>query len=282
MKKIALIITYFGELPFWFPAFQHSCRYNPDIQWLIFSDADRPKECSENITFIKYSVNDFCKIATKKIGVRLTINHSYLYKICDFKPTFGLIYEDYIKEYDFWGHCDLDIVWGKINNFIDDNLLEKYDIITSRLRRISGHFCLYRNTDEIKSFYLKMPLSIQLLQDSRKYQKIDEEFFSNYLNLSNTPNWFYRIKNFFVNEKKIRVYWDKILTTSGKDQRVLISNHGKYFKWENGKVYSAEGEELMYIHFHVLKKMPSFNICDIGNRNFFTLSSFGIKKEMRA
>jgi hypothetical protein len=38
MSKIALIIAYMGNFPWYFPYFLHSCRYNPDIDFLIFTD----------------------------------------------------------------------------------------------------------------------------------------------------------------------------------------------------------------------------------------------------
>ncbi len=276
MKKIAFIITYFGELPFWFPAFQHSCRYNPDIHWLIFSDTDRPEECSENITFIKYSVNDFCNIATKKIGIEITIDNSYLYKICDFKPAFGLIYEDYIQAYDFWGHCDIDIIWGQIDSFVTNDLLEKYDMISSRVNRVSGHFCLYKNIEKIKKMFFAMPVSLKLLQNKNVCERLDEVHFTEYIHKLITPNI---LQRFIIKKMRpLNVFWDKVLTTSGKSQRRLIRENSS-FKWKQGRVYDDTGKEMMYIHFHILKKMPTFKICDIGKKNYFYVSSFGISEK---
>ncbi|MGX9728408.1 MAG: DUF6625 family protein [Candidatus Electronema sp. VV] len=262
MKKIVLIATYFGNLPFWFPAFQFSCKYNQNITWIIFTDSSKPAGCPDNLIFIKLSLFDFCEIASKKIGRGVNLSKKFLYKICDFKPAFGLIYEDYLQEYDFWGHCDLDIVWGKIDDFVNDEIIKNYDIITSRIKQISGHFCLYRNTNEINSLFLKIPLSIQLLQDSDRYQKIDEELFSRYLNLLINQNWFYRIKRSFFNEEVPRVYWNRALTTSGAAQRRLMQKKS-LFKWQQGRVYDDLGEEMMYLHFHILKNLCSFSKCDI-------------------
>ena len=84
-KKIAFVVTYFGELPFYFPAFQLSCRYNPDIQWLIFTDCNEPAFLPDNITFIKTSVDEFADLATQKLGYEIAINPCYLYKIDETK-----------------------------------------------------------------------------------------------------------------------------------------------------------------------------------------------------
>ena len=49
------------------------------------------------------------------------------YKLCDFKPTYGYVFYDLIKDYKFWGHCDTDIIWGRIDNFITSDAMDKYD-----------------------------------------------------------------------------------------------------------------------------------------------------------
>ena len=253
-KKIAFVVTYFGELPFYFAAFQLSCKYNPDVQWLIFSDCDEPPNLPVNITFIRISIKDFESLATEKLGYQITIDPDYLYKICDFKPAFGAIYADYLQEYSFWGHCDIDIVWGQINRFIDSLILENYDLITSRIKRVSGHFCLYRNTQKINSLFLSMPVTEKCLKKSGSCERLDEIHFTNYLHNQLRPGLIRRISQIGKAKPSIpRVYWKKVLTTSGKHQRELYRSEGNCFKWKKGRVYHCDGEEMMYIHFHKLK-----------------------------
>ena len=55
----------------------------------------------------------------------LDINIQKPYKLCDFKPAYGKIFEDYLEAYDFWVHCDLDIRWGDIRKFIPEKVLEE-------------------------------------------------------------------------------------------------------------------------------------------------------------
>lgn len=70
------------------------------------------------------------------------------YKLCDFKPAYGEIFQQEIKEYDFWGHCDCDLVFGNIRKFITDDILDKYDRIGN-----CGHFILYRNNKKVNEYY---------------------------------------------------------------------------------------------------------------------------------
>lgn len=282
--KIALIVTYFGELPFWFPAFQLSCKHNPDIQWFIFSDADSPIDCPKNITFVPFSVEDFCRLASEKLQTDIDLSADFFYKICDFKPAFGLIYEDYLNPFDFWGHCDIDIIWGQIKDYITKDLLEKYDIITSRPNRISGHFCLYRNNEKISRIFLQMHVTGRLLQRTYSYERLDEEHFSNYLHWLIKPSFLSTVKQFFTGKPFVpKIYWERVLTTSGRHQRALMNNKGSCCRWKKGKVCHIDGTEMMYLHFHILKKMPSFTQCDIKKNNeLFCLSTNGIKSSSPA
>lgn len=72
------------------------------------------------------------------------------YKLCDFRPAYGYIFAEYLTQYDFWGHCDNDVIFGNIRKFITDDILDNYERILIR-----GHFTLYKNTPGVNNFYLK-------------------------------------------------------------------------------------------------------------------------------
>ncbi len=51
MKSIIIIIDYLGgKWPEWFPLFLESCRKNPDISWLIHTDAPTYRHDVPNVT----------------------------------------------------------------------------------------------------------------------------------------------------------------------------------------------------------------------------------------
>jgi hypothetical protein len=264
-KKIALVITYFGKLPFWFPAFHLSCTYNPDIQWLIFADMPHPEPCSDNVQFIPFSSAAFCSLASEKLQMRVQLDDNFLYKICDYKPAFGLIYEDFLQKYDFWGHCDMDILWGNIRSFMTENILSKYDIITSRPQRISGHFCLYRNEERINNIFINMPLTKKFLCNIGTCERLDEEHLSQYLHWLLQPPFISRLQQFFLGKPFVpQVYWQQHFSTPGASQRQVLEQPRKSFLWKKGQVYHHDGRELMYLHFHLLKQHPEFTRCQLG------------------
>lgn len=75
------------------------------------------------------------------------------YKLCDYKVMTGYLFNDYLKDYDYWGYSDADMLFGDIRKFLPDNKLEQYDKIGHL-----GHFTLYRNTEEINTLFYEAHL----------------------------------------------------------------------------------------------------------------------------
>nr|WP_263792010.1 DUF6625 family protein [Salinibacter sp.] len=75
------------------------------------------------------------------------------YKLCDFKTAYGTILEDYLEEYDFWGCTDLDLVYGRIDDFITDDVLNQHDVIAARPWYLTGFFFLFRNCERTNQLY---------------------------------------------------------------------------------------------------------------------------------
>jgi len=159
--SISFLICWQGDYPWYFPYFIHSCRYNPTIDFLIFTDNQTPLErLPSNVYLIPYSLEQFKADASKALGFEVAVESGY--KLCDFKPAYGYIFFDYIKEYDFWGYCDIDIIFGNIRSFMTDELLNEYDIISARHDYLTGCFALYRNN----------PTMRKLFKQSKDYRKV--------------------------------------------------------------------------------------------------------------
>ncbi len=149
--RICFVICYFGQWPEWIKFYLESCRHNPSIDFLIFTDCGTPGIVPENVTIIDFTLAQFVARTDEKLGLKVSIESAY--KVCDLKPSFGVIFEDYLGEYDFWGHTDIDIVYGKIRTFLTPELLGRYDVVTSRQEYLAGHMTLYRNNAVINRLY---------------------------------------------------------------------------------------------------------------------------------
>ena len=82
MNRIIFIIPYMGNYPWYFPYFLHSCRYNPTVDFLIFTDNNDPYlEFLPNVQIIPCSIDRFKAEAAKVLGFDVAIGSGY--KLCD-------------------------------------------------------------------------------------------------------------------------------------------------------------------------------------------------------
>lgn len=254
--RIVLISVYMGPAPFWFPAFLLSCRANPEVEWYLFTDMPTPPNRPNNVTFINMNLDSFNQQASEKLQMNIRVQPSFAYKIADLKSAFGKIFEDEIRAFDFWGHCDIDIVWGNIRAFVVQRILSQFDIITSRINRVSGHFCLFRNVPEITMTFQWIPNVAQMMQEHQyEIMSVDENCMTDYLHARLSPNLIARLKFFITSSPPVRprVYWERVLATSGAHQRSMGEGESRCLWWRNGKTFDADGEEMMYLHFHKIK-----------------------------
>jgi hypothetical protein len=96
---MVLITVWFGPLPFWLPAFLLSCRRNPDVAWLMFSDAAPPPRLPPNVRFIPMDVDALNRRCASALGFDVRIRPSLAYKVCDLRPMFGLIFEEEVRPF---------------------------------------------------------------------------------------------------------------------------------------------------------------------------------------
>ncbi len=271
-NQIALVLPYFGKWPDWFCASLITCAANPDVDWHLFSDCGEPEALPPNVYYHASTLEEIAALASNCLGFPVRLQRAY--KLCDLKPAYGLMFRELLKDYDFWGHCDQDVLWGSIRKFITPRLLKNYDILTSRKDALAGHFCIYRNEERINRICLETSEWEQMLNDNSTSYMLDEAFFSDH------------VKEM---EKKgeVRVYWNRSIATSGSDQKpVLLGGQklswkrgrpvdeagkpvsyrhwlfrGRPMIWKKGRTWNAFGLEVMYLHFHRLK--GGFGPCSI-------------------
>lgn len=235
MKKIVLILPYFGKWPLWFDAHLLSIAQNPTIHWLVVTDCEIPKDYPKNIIFKPTTLQALNTHVNQVVNANVPLSPR---KFCDLKPAYGAIFYEDIKEYDFWGFCDMDIIWGNIRHFITNDFLSNYDIISSRKEAISGHFNLIKNTTALNNLYKQIP-NYQYLFEQPQFMWFDEEQLTNYL------------KNQIADKQlPYQVKWDAILCNQERGR----DSHQEYYLdrwlWQDGKVLNTKThQEVMYLHF---------------------------------
>ena len=245
MYKIVYIILYFGCLPNNFQLYLKSCKYNSTVDWLIFTDDNTEYDYPENVRVEYTSFDEISKFIAKNFEYDIVLDRPY--KLCTYKPAYGQIFKDYIKEYDFWGHCDADMLWGDIRKFYTDEVLSKYDKIG-----VQGHSTLYRNNDEVNSRY-KLPVNgVSLFEKEAKSKGVDCFDEVGMKQIYEVYGWDFYNEVHFAHPSALN-YNFKLKHLPDDEE---YKNKSQVFTWENGKlerVYVHNGniyrEEFMYIHF---------------------------------
>ncbi|MGH2665077.1 DUF6625 family protein [Flavobacterium sp.] len=270
MKSILLILPYFGKWPVWADAYWLSVAKNNTIDWLIITDCEITQDHPKNIKFVPSTLLGLSKHVNEVVDANVPLTPR---KFCDLKPAYGDIFEEYTRGYDFWGFCDMDIVWGDIRKFITDDILNQYDIISSRKEAISGHFNLFRNSEAIRKLYKEIP-NYKSLFEQPKFMWFDEHIVTDYLQEKQHNG-----------SLEYSIFWPKILLNQerGVDSRQEYSLDK--WLWDDGKIFEVKKngalDEVLYLHFINWKKtMKSceVNVADSPTHFYISYTAIHLKQ----
>ena len=261
MQSIGIVICYFGQWPPWFTIFLETCRHNPTVHFLFFTDCELPERAPKNTRFTPLSLDAFSTLASDKLDLPIQVKTPY--KICDFLPAYGVIFEDHLETFDFWGHGDLDVVYGDLRHFLTDDVLANHDVITTRKEYIAGHLTLFRNTGMARRLYA-YSADYQTAFEQESYVSFDECHFLWYYLLAggdlrivtSAIDSMTHIVDRLAEEGVIRASFAPLV-------REVVDLQGTSLAWkvcwQQGRLYDIRRrEEIMYLHFHMVKKNETF------------------------
>ena len=225
--------------------------------WALKATADAYANKGKHIITSKiehHAILHTCEYIEKKgFGVL-----SSAYKLCDYRPLYGYIFQEYIEGYDYWGYCDIDTVLGDISSFLIRNNYTCYDRIGEK-----GHFTIYRNTKKCRELFTQYPYSFPKYFDFEFVKQttypchFDESGMNVICNRSNCIK--YLEKNFALQTTIVREL--HLHTFGAKYPELFVFNKGHIYRYEK-RNDSIMKEEYMYIHFQDRKKMPIHNGCE--------------------
>lgn len=148
VKTICLIIPYFGKEPDYFHLFMLSAGANKTIDFFFLTDQNI-ESSFENVKMIQTSFQSIQEKAKHILGKDIVLTEPY--KLCDYKPTYGILFQDMIQSYDFWGYCDVDLILGDLRKWLTEERLTQFDKLY-----YSGHLTLYRNCHELNNLFYRI------------------------------------------------------------------------------------------------------------------------------
>ena len=274
MSKVCFIICWFGKLPSYTPVWLKSCSYNPEYDFLLITDCEDDFTYPANVKRISFDKERFIARVKERLTEKPSLEAPY--RLCDYRPMYGVIFREELQGYDYWGYCDVDMVFGKITDFLSIEEVYRYDAVFN-----AGHFTLIKNDSKMNSLY-KCDGAIF---DYKTVMKKDAIF------AFDETTGFQRIARFNkVNCKFGLPYIESESKYTQLRSRMESTNpdHQAYY-WEKGNLYRVKSEEgkvgyqrIVYIHLQKRKlEMLDENLVDsdafwITPRGFCTKDFIGL------
>jgi hypothetical protein len=117
---------------------------NPDVHWLLLTERPVPG-APPNLTVRLCEFADLVARIQGHFDFEVCLPRPY--KLCDVRPAFGEVFRDELAGWDFWGHCDLDVLFGQIRQHLPAEALAADKVL------VQGNFALYRNTAEAAGWF---------------------------------------------------------------------------------------------------------------------------------
>ncbi|WP_302512006.1 DUF6625 family protein [uncultured Megasphaera sp.] len=256
MHKYLLICPYFGKLPSNFQLWLNSCSYNTEVNFLILTDDKALYEFPENVTVDYMEFAQLQNLIKEKFPF---VKHNIRpYKLCDYKPAYGYLFSDYVTGYDYWGNCDVDLIYGNLSRFLP---AIPYDKISNL-----GHTTFYRNDEKINLAFMK----------GNRVFLTYREILASDANFGFDEIGDYGIKNIFdKNHYSIYPLEEHVADVSPNSANLILThynskkdsfcqeNQDSILSFEKGHIFSwnliADGEiqkkEYAYVHFQKRKML---------------------------
>jgi hypothetical protein len=267
--KIVVITCYFGKLPWYLKYFLYSCSYNPSIDFFIITDDHSyDGQGTENVHFVYETLEQISAIASSRFGFQVKIESGY--KFCDFKPAYGFLFPDIIEGYDFWGHGDIDVIYGNIRGFITDDLMKEYDLLSVRPDWVPGCFLLFRNNEKMNKLFMQSK-DFQKVFSSNKHYCFDETNFQH--DLFSDGKKYYEIPSEIESMMHVIQRMEEKGYIKAYFELHIVEGRPGRLKWDRGVLtYRNEYEALLY-HLIKLKEVYKPKKLPIAIPHTFYISS---------
>ncbi len=251
-NELCIIGVYFGTLPHYFPLWLKSCAANPTVDFHIFTD-QQLDDLPENVCTHPMTLEKMRDLAGEKLQLPVCLERHY--KCCDFKAVYGVIFQDYVREYSYWGHCDFDLIFGNLQELFEQYGLKKYDRFLTL-----GHLCMYKNTSEVNSRYRCPGAEVDYLAAFTKPEIAVFDELPGMTKIYQENGFSQFVGRIFADISSVHNRY-RLIEIYPLDVKPVNYNH-QVFYWEKGNVYRAyvkEGsvhtEPYLYVHF---KKRPNY------------------------
>ena len=252
--SLALVLVWSGKWSPWIHLFLHSCASNPRVDFLIFTDQRPLKNLPANVRMIPMTLADIAHRTGAVLGFAAKIPRAY--KLCDYKPLYGLLFPEYLEGYTHWGYCDEDVFWGDIRKFITDELCQAYDIITACRCCVVGQLTILKNIPEVNGLIRSSPHLRTQIQDGGIHL-LDERVMNNLARGEERAGRLRVLRRQFQTHDVNSDEWTEWANRLELAENGRVLGPLKYgvARWEDGRlIHEESGEEFAFYHFGSWKR----------------------------
>jgi hypothetical protein len=232
--KVLLILPYFGSYGPWFPLYLHSLANQQTLDLLLITDGD-PPELPGNARRVAMTFDQLRERATAILSTPVRLHR--MRNICDLRPAYGLVFEEFTHGYGYWAFGDEDVLYGDLDGMLAPTLDGTADLVIPGPNGKSGHLTVVKNDPRTNALAMNDPAYKDVLE-SREHWAYDETSWRCGTDVSS----FHAI----VTAGEAR---GELAVRRGLPRVVNVPRAGRWYLYDGRTLREDTGRELLYYHW---------------------------------
>lgn len=232
--KALLILPYFGAFGPWFPLYLQSLAKQKTLDLLLLSDV-RPPGLPANARHVEMTFDRLRELATARLATPVRLHR--MRNICDLRPAYGLIFEEFTRGYAYWAFGDEDVLYGDLDGMLAPQLDGTADLVIPGTNGKSGHLTLLKNDSLTNELAMRDPAYKDVLV-SREHWAYDETSWRCGTDISS----FHSIVTAAESRGELSI-------RRGLPRVVNVPRPGRWYVYDGCRLHEDTGTELLYYHW---------------------------------
>lgn len=188
LPSIILFSIYMGKIQYpHLPLLFESMRWNSNVQFTIINIVPNSSYVTHlhvlanrlnvnNLKIFQMNLDEWNKRVNSKLKTNITFTDAWAYKLCDYKPALGYLFDDLAtNKFKWWGFVDMDVIWGNITRFAKwfQGGPKDTKFVISGWWKSTGAASFFINEEWTRQFFMQDPYYILLLHNV-SYHNLDE------------------------------------------------------------------------------------------------------------
>jgi uncharacterized protein DUF6625 len=237
--KALLILPYFGSYGPWFPLYLYSLANQHTLDLVLVSDT-LPPALPANARHVAMTFDQLRERASARLGTPVRLHRTR--NVCDLRPAYGLVFEEFTQGYEYWGFGDEDVLYGDLDRMLAPHLDGIADVVVPAANGKSGHLTLLRNHARTNELAMRDPAYKDVLV-SQEHWAYDETSWR-WARISSSTG----ISSFtkIVKDAEAR---GELMIRSGIPRVTDVPRRGRSYVHDGRSVYEQKGGEILYYHW---------------------------------